>query len=337
MSAPVLEAQESQAVQETKPSIVTFVEDATDNTFTSAIISDAQSDEPILSVEQAADKPLAEEHDMKEIELNTPQTPCAHETETRSEGGLDITPMLKALGARDDIPSAIGTVNEASDETFMPHKATVSLDQATMCTYIQKNAPEEESLVKEEAATKTDIGPKSRVVVIEPLPSDVDYDLLASLIRGGQVEAMKIDQAKSNAHISFVEGDDASNFVLKHDSGLTLRYHGREFKASARLSAESKVLDAIVEAYIRCGATRVIEVEHIDEDQSINALYKLAQGLFGREVESITDTYKLNDRITTFRFANLRDAVEFRDMLIHKKQWKSHTVRFASDPCEEKS
>lgn len=73
----------------------------------------------------------------------------------------------------------------------------------------------------------------------------------------------------------------------------------------------------------------------MDESLTITALYELAQFLFSRQVECVVDTYKPTLRVTNFRFAGVQDAVEFRNMLIHTKQWKKYSMFFAEDPCNQ--
>ena len=328
--------------QETKAEVAVDgdIEESVPENLTSEQLSQPQSVETMTAPqpeETSVEQELTNEQavDNSESTNKLTRTPQEEGDEARSEAGLDITPMLKALGARIDTVSPAESISGANIETTGSITQTES-NNARANLPLTENAINQDTIVAEqESHIKSELQQQARTVILSNLSVSSDYSLLTKLIRGGQVENMAIDRDTSSARVTFVNGEDARNYARKHTGGVTLRHHGQQCKIQIELDEQVDVIDTVLQAYHSCGATRVVEVEDMDETLTTAALYKLAQGLFGRQVECIVDTYKPTLRATNFRFAGVQDAVDFRNMLIHTKQWKKHSMFFAEDPCDQ--
>lgn len=223
--------------QETKPEVAVdgAIEENVPETLTSENLSESRLVETTTapqSEETSAQQESTKEQAVDDSETTSQltRTPQEEGDEARSEGGLDITPMLKALGAR------IDTVSPAESITGADIEIPVSITQnetnnARANLPLTENAINRDTVVaKQESHIKSELQQQARTVILNNLPVTSDYSLLTKLIIGAQVENMVIDRDTLSARVTFVNGEDAQDYARKHTNGMTLRHNGQQCK-----------------------------------------------------------------------------------------------------------
>ncbi|KAK5945769.1 hypothetical protein PMZ80_002977 [Knufia obscura] len=276
--------------------------------------------------------------------------------DARSEGGMDLTPVLKALGARPTISTSVTTTaSEVSAMDIEPAQANPSraardevlpvpadrqaaeggatptmraqdLDLKAKSN-LTANPTEEEDIEK----TQTE----SRTIVLKNLPDDSDHTFVQSLIYGAVVESMILCPENHTAMVKVTNVEDCQGYIDSCPSGIKVKHNRAAHTVLVEKSKEPDYVDDKLQAYLDCGATRVVKVEDADEEMTMKALYKFAEGPSqSREVESIMDACRRGIRNIVFRFSGIHDAVAFRSALLRDRSWRSKNPHFAEDPCE---
>lgn len=240
--------------------------------------------------------------------------------DTRSEKRFDLTPMLNVLGAR--VTKSPDTVASQDSEegglTAKVESVEEILDRATV-------VPTEK---KQEAANT------SRTLILKGLPESSEYSLVQSLIAGAVILKMELDAEEQCAHVKLTSPDECRRLLEACSNGKVIKHKGKTYTIHFELSSEPDQQDDVLDAYLECGATRVVMVEGIDLDLTMRALFELAQGSTkSRVVEAINDSFGGGARNVVFRFISVYDAVGFRSSLIRHDGWKDKKFEFVQDPC----
>lgn len=272
------------------------------------------------------------------------------------EGGMDLTLVLKALGARPTASTSIqttisepSTVNiehsqatpaQAVNEDMLPApaggsgakgEAAAAVPAAGLDRKTASNQPVEST--KQEALEV--VQSESRTVVLRNLPGDSDYTFVQSLVYGAAIESMKLYPETHTATVTLTDVEDCRRYIDSCSSGIKVKINRVQHTVLAEKSPELDTSDNRRQAYLDCGATRVVKVEDTDEDMTTKALYRFAEGPSqSREVESIIDSCRRGIRNILFRFSGIPDAVAFRSALLRDRSWRSRNPHFAEDPCE---
>jgi len=271
------------------------------------------------------------------------------------EGGMDLTPVLKALGARSTASTSITTTipepskvttehaqaaaAEAADEDMLPSsvddlsangKMTPAVPAAELDGKKIHDAPVEPT-VKE---TLEVADPKSRTAVLKNLPDDSDYTFVQCLVYGAAIESMKLYPGTGTARVMLTDVEDCQRYIDSCSTGIKIKVNRVQHVVLVERSPEPDTINDRLQAYLDCGATRVVKVEDADEDMTTKGLYRFAQGSTqSREVESIMDSCRRGIRNIVFRFSGITDAVAFRRALLRDRSWRSKNPHFAEDPC----
>lgn len=265
-------------------------------------------------------------------------------TDSKSEGGVDLTPLLSVIGARSvqpplPSPSVHSVVDDPMLEDFDDHEQPAAPVQSIDAAESTEQTPIDQSRNDVASttlmATATEGARKEgelRTVVIEDLPYNCDYSLLQSLVHSGTIESMSLPNKDTPAHVTFTRADECQQYLGAQPNGIVRYRHGRQQHiAHVRLHNVSTRPDDVMQAYLNCGATRVIQAEGVDEDLPIKGLYRLARsGAASRGVDSVVDSYRGKYRAVEFRFASIQDAVDFRREM--NQQWDAE-LHFGEDPC----
>ncbi|KAK6387032.1 hypothetical protein LTS17_000297 [Exophiala oligosperma] len=183
--------------------------------------------------------------------------------------------------------------------------------------------------------------PSARVrkIILTGLPPKTDLTVVQSLIHGGAVEHMGLSPPSPEtrtltAHVTFVSADACDRFFDKYPNGIDLRHQSKQCPITVEKGTTADVLSGMMQGYLECGATRVLQVSLVDDDWGIVALHKLAEGKQKvRQVEAVVDMYHNENRTVTFRFASITHAVQFKGVLIRSHDFEGCPVAFALDPC----
>ena len=276
--------------------------------------------------------------------------------DANSEGGMNLTPVLKALGARSSAsnPTVATSADLAAADTKTTQASTslaakedtvrASADdlQSRSGKPPVESAEEFEaqtignvsfkSLEGEDLETKED---KSRTVVLKNLPDDCDYTLVQSVVYGAAIESMKLDSKSNTAAVKVTTHGDCQLYVDSSSAGLRIKHNRVQHTVLVERSPDQDITDNTLQAYLDCGATRVVKTEDVDEEMKIKAIYDFANGPSqSRQVEMILDSCRRGLRNIVFRFSGIRDAVAFRSVLLKDRNWKGTNPQFAADPCE---
>lgn len=280
--------------------------------------------------------------------------------DVQSVNGIDLTPVLHVIGSRSENqhktkahPNESATLDV---QLYTPHISDTGVTDSTdtvsdepKSTDLQlngsKSAQQEVDHVNQFSAdTKTkhtvnrevqNISTNSRALILKSLPIESDFNLVQSMIHGGAIESMEVNSDQRRAIVKFINSTDCENYIASYPSGIKVKQNGKLYMVHAELSAEPDDRDNVTQAYIDCGATRVVKVDGAKESMTMAALYELAEGSsISRAVEAIVDSYRRGTRSIMFRFANIKDAVSFRVLLSNDRQWKDKVVQFVNDPCE---
>lgn len=175
-----------------------------------------------------------------------------------------------------------------------------------------------------------------RTIVIRNLPEAADYTIVQSLVYGGQIESMHLDRQKRAAQITFTSASDCDRYTKAiPDGSITFKLQKKNHTASVELSKKPDQYDSRLQAFVDCGASRVIKAENILEDMSMRELEEKARGPSSiREVEAIYASYRGGCHTVIFRFTNILDAVSFKGVLSRIPELKKG-LQFGEDPCAE--
>lgn len=293
---------------------------------------------------------------------NVPQTsgadvPSEDETaDARSEGAMDLRPVLKVLEARSIVSTNIGAASSEVSTIGIGRvratpKATAEDNILAAPSYksaARSNAPPVGSTedadkrstsnmkakpVEKEVLDRT--ATKSRTIVLKNLPNDSDYTLMQSLVYGVAITSMKLNQEKNTARVKVTSAEGCQKYVDSCSGSIMVQHNRAIQTVVVQVSEESETFEEKLQAYLDCGATRVVKVEDADERITIKALYRFAEGApTSREVESVVDSCRRGIRNIVFRFTGIHDAVAFRSDLLRDRGWKSKNPHFSEDPCE---
>lgn len=160
-------------------------------------------------------------------------------------------------------------------------------------------------------------GARVRKIILTGLPPKTDLTVVQSLIHGGAVEHMGLSPPSPEtrtltAHVTFVSADACDRFFDKYPNGIDLRHQSKQCPITVEKGTTADVLSGMMQGYLECGATRVLQVSLVDDDWGIVALHKLAEGKQKvRQVEAVVDMYHNEVREILGAFpANLLTAVE---------------------------
>lgn len=152
----------------------------------------------------------------------------------------------------------------------------------------------------------TTTGSEIRTVLLVGLPGTADFTLVQSLIHGGTIEAMRLlpvdaETGTRIACVTFTSPEAFNQYYLKYPNGFELRHKGKKYNVLVDSQKRVDVMSSAMNAYLECGATRVLKVSGAEDDWGIVALNEIAKGKAGaRQIEFVTDTYSNSVRLPTF-------------------------------------
>ncbi|KEF56241.1 uncharacterized protein A1O9_07822 [Exophiala aquamarina CBS 119918] len=184
-----------------------------------------------------------------------------------------------------------------------------------------------------------------RTVLLVGLPGTADLTLVQSLIHGGTIETMRLlpgdtETGTTTAYVTFTSPEAFKQYYSKYPNGFELRHKGKKYNVLVDKQKRVDVMSSAMNAYLECGATRVLKVSGAEDDWGVVALHKIATGKSNtRQIEAITDTYSNLRQVRTifFRFTNIPDAVKFKAHLVRDVDWESCRFEFVEDPCAKAS
>lgn len=167
------------------------------------------------------------------------------------------------------------------------------------------------------------------------MPPNVDFTFLQSLIHTGAIETMTMSPITRTAFITFTSGDACTRYYEHYPNGLEIKHQGRKWTIFVEKGSEVDVISGVLQVQLDCGASRVVRVLGADDEWTMCAFRRIAEGPNGmRKVEAIIDAWRNGTRVIDFRFCNIADAVAFRGKLKRDTDWMDCTISFAVDPCE---
>lgn len=278
----------------------------------------------------------------------------------QSDSVTDLTPVLHVIDphverdqkAEAHPPESSGSgvrlqSSPASDTGITDSVSAVEVDPQTAGPLLSGSKPaqqENHHIHQSVADTKTkdtvdhevqNIRANSRTIILKDLPIESDFNWVQSLIYGGAIESMEVHGDKREALVKFINPAECENYATLCSNGIKIRQNGKQHVVRVERSPEADNRDGVTQAYVDCGATRVVKVDGAKETMTMTALYEFAEGSSpSRAVEAIVDSYRRGSRDIFFRFANIKDAVSFRVLLRKDDEWKDKTVQFMDDPCE---
>lgn len=174
------------------------------------------------------------------------------------------------------------------------------------------------------------------MVVLSNLPiGNIDYKFVQKLVRG-TIESITVSREQRVARIWFTTSEDSMKFLELHKAGIKIVYDGEEWTIVVQDGKDHNPMDPVVQAYIDCGATRVLQARNIHDGTTARALYS-----FVKEDEVIQDFEDIADyieggsvRVTVFTLASIAGAVKLRTkFLANPEYWATQDFRFLPDPC----
>lgn len=275
-------------------------------------------------------------------------------SEIRSEGCIDLTPVLNVLDSRADKlnnqENRFGEIKEPGSEaqtsrslgkgvTGCSAMLDTSINSASGTSITAKPDGSERKFEENERPNKNEAEERGsdcncRTVVLTNLPYECDFTMVQSLVSGGVIESMKLDRDQRKAHVTFTKTHDCQKYLEACQNGIRFK-HSRDAQiVKVTPSIDPETTDVVTQAYIRCGATRVVQADGADTDLTMAGLYKLAEGLPRcREVECILVSSRQGYNTIVFRFTNVNDAVSFREQENQSQTLKNACLQFIEDPC----
>ncbi|KAK5091023.1 hypothetical protein LTR05_001203 [Lithohypha guttulata] len=274
--------------------------------------------------------------------------------DAKAESGIDLAPVLTALEARTPRASEAHSAASNTDSTLTPDGEAREANGAdkphTNTQHETKVVTEaEETLVNPGVTTVADhvvadvpVDESSRTaerqghrtVVIKNLPASCDYTFVQSLVCGGTLDKIKLLPEQHAAEVTFAQPEECRRYFNSLQGGMIQFKHKRkQHTVYVELSERIEPAEALLQAYLDCGATRVVSAEEVDDELSMRDLNKLATGPSAvREIEMIVDSYRRGSRNVVFRFTNIRDAVAFKATHRGFQTWATQ-LSFVEDPC----
>ena len=263
---------------------------------------------------------------------------------------MDLTPVLKALGARLNARPTIKTTNmsQARDTTAKRESghivSTPPYEQAAKDSSILAIPQEQPSMKRTSSLTATPTKEvevlersrsEARTVVFENLPDHADHTTVQSLVYGAVIERIELLSGKNTAKVKLTNVENCQRYIDSCRAGIKVKGNRGQQTVLVDKSAKPDTVDDRLQAYLDCGATRVVKIEDADEEMTMKALYRFAEGPSKiREVESIVDSCRGGIRNIVFRFTGIYDAVAFRSVLLRDQHWRTKKPYFTEDPCE---
>ena len=132
-----------------------------------------------------------------------------------------------------------------------------------------------------------------RKVILSNLPIHSDLTLVQNLVHGGAIENYRLTTnaaTGTTAQVTFTTGKACAAYYDKYPNGLTFKHQGKFYTAFVDKGKEVDVISGMMQGYLDCNATRVVQAVGADDDWSMRALHKVAKGNKspGRVVEKIT-------------------------------------------------
>lgn len=279
-----------------------------------------QEEELITAVPDFKDETATTEAPLRENK-NTAGEACLTDAEHETvptvvaEMAREMEHVLKVLNARVDKTSLTSADQEVDNvPTYM-----VEEEASPVMTVV--------------GAPPKNVNIASRTLMLKNLPNNSDYTLVQSVIHGATILSMNLMQDKNCAQILLTDSDDCQKFVETCKNGVEIKHNGIKHTVFIEVLPEVDEIDSRLDAYLECGATRVIQAEDVDVDLTMRNLHHLASGSTpSREVEAINDSFSGGIRRVTFRFTSIQDAVAFRKSLRSDTEWKNK-MEFVKDPC----
>ncbi|KAL8833739.1 MAG: hypothetical protein Q9176_007852 [Flavoplaca citrina] len=178
---------------------------------------------------------------------------------------------------------------------------------------------------------------KVRKVMLTGIPSGATPNLVASFVFGGPLE--RIHVGDSSAFVTFLRGEDAERYYEATENGLDYEKDGVKYVIMTEMTSEVNPVSGILREYIEKEFTRCVRAIGVDREWTLTALHEVAARK-GRKVEKIVDglnanrasTFKSTMRSVNWRFADLQDAVKFKQSLSRSEDWEECNIHFAPDP-----
>lgn len=233
----------------------------------------------------------------------------------RCDKGFDLTPMLNVLTARTGKKPATVKLEE--------------IERTTNGDRVQENQHPATQYPEENCTADAN---NSRTLVLKNLPRNSDYTLIQSLIHDAMILKMGMDEEEQRAYVKLASHHVCRQLVESCGGSKDIRHKGKAYTIQLEVSSKSDEQDDVLDAYLRCGATRSVKVEDIDMDVSMQELLRLGQGADrSRVTETIKDSLRGGVRDVVFRFISIHDAVNFRSSLERIDGWKCNEAKFVKD------
>lgn len=191
-----------------------------------------------------------------------------------------------------------------------------------------------------------------RRVKLTNLPSDSSFATIQSLIWGGRLEEIDYIPGRNSAYVRFMRGEDCKKYIDATGNGIDLpNDKGRIIWVEVMEDAEP--VGELLKGYYDAGVTRCVRAIGIDDDWGEGGLTRLGASK-KRKLERITNgksqsgvsTHYINLHIWTWltmskartvewRFANIRDALQFKGELVRDIDFEHCNILYAKDPCEK--
>lgn len=174
-----------------------------------------------------------------------------------------------------------------------------------------------------------------RTIFLSGIHPDTTLEDLCNVIRGGNLESIRLLKEKNTAFISFVEAEAATNFY-EHASTKGLFIRGDVVK---RVSwADVRILSSTLQMALKKGATRTLYLGNLDPSAFSKERLREIGEAFG-VVESARLIRDKNNSSTTCKafisFGELKDAVLAVQVLQSDESYKECRIGYGKDRCCE--
>ncbi|KAL8881380.1 MAG: hypothetical protein Q9198_001413 [Flavoplaca austrocitrina] len=157
---------------------------------------------------------------------------------------------------------------------------------------------------------------KVRKVMLAGIPSGATPNLVASFVFGGPLE--RIHVGDSSAFVTFLRGEDAERYYEATENGLDYEKDGVKYVIMTEMTSEVNPVSGILREYIEKEFTRCVRAIGVDREWTLLALHE------GKYIQTM--------RSVNWRFADLQDAVKFKQSLSRSEDWEECNIHFAPDP-----
>jgi hypothetical protein len=173
-----------------------------------------------------------------------------------------------------------------------------------------------------------------RTVFLSGIHSDATLEDLCDVIRGGNLESIRLLREKQTAFVSFVEAESAKSFY-EHTNQRGFFIRGEAVKRIGW--ADIRILSSQILLALKRGATRVVYLGNLDSNAfSRDRLMEVGRA-FG-QVESVKFVRdKVNSAISLgfISFAELKDSITAVQVLSDEPEYKSCKVGYGKDRCSD--